>query len=185
MKRLYLLIAPALLLLGVASPAGVWDIPSGTANAGVIISGTPAAGGECTIYEENGSAQAGTYGSGSDSYIGTINWQPSSGTESICRIVIQDTNYTGTVGVWAADGNNLGANLGTSDSCVYSNPDSTCSFASGVSVSNGTNYHITASSLVLSVSAAGGLEGASAKWDSGGVYQTFTTQDWRISIYTE
>lgn len=42
MKRLYLLIAAALLLLGVASSAGVWDIPSGTANAGVIISGTPA-----------------------------------------------------------------------------------------------------------------------------------------------
>ena len=48
MKRLYYLIAVALLLLGVASSAGVWDIPSGTANAGVIIAPIPEQGGGCS-----------------------------------------------------------------------------------------------------------------------------------------
>lgn len=50
MKRLCLPIAAALLLLGVASSAGVWDIPSGTANAGVIISATGGGGASYTDY---------------------------------------------------------------------------------------------------------------------------------------
>lgn len=63
MKKTYLIIAAALLLIGVVSSAGVWKIPSGTAEAGMVIwSGTTGgeSGGEIGFTDIGGTTQVKT-----------------------------------------------------------------------------------------------------------------------------
>lgn len=209
MRKSYLLIALILLLVGVVSSAGVWKIPSSTAEAHMMLpvagSGATGGGGDAcdTLVAEN-TATTASYvdiGDGASTYFVGHHFLDEGDGHDICKITLNMSLSSGDISgktftcyVYTIDGSgNLDTLQGTSEGISGNNSwdESDVEFTFSSAVSFGLDYAVVVSMgetdgsnyARMNYSSSGQLQGLMGRWESDLSRSSSGANDGKLAIY--